>query len=67
MYRDYMVEFSYKLANGTRKTEHDTTYTYSAQDAVNRIREWYGDLVQLRIEAVYADSNGRWERCEDWD
>jgi hypothetical protein len=67
MYRDYKVEFSYRLATGKRRTEHDTTFAASAQEAVDRVREWYGDLVGFRIEVIYADRGNCWSICDDWD
>lgn len=67
MYRNYKVEFSYKLANGKRCYEQDTTFAAGAQEAVDRVREWYSDLVGFRIEAVYADTGREWSLCEWWD
>lgn len=66
-YREYKVEFSYKLATGKRRTEHDTTYAGSPQEAVNRIRDWYGDLVAMRVEYVYADGGRTWDLRDDWE
>lgn len=64
---EYKVEFSYKLASGCRKTEEDTSCACTAQEAVDQIREWYGDLVAFRVERVWIDRNNRWETTEAWD
>ncbi len=64
---EYKVEFSYKLASGRRKTEEDTSCACTAQEAVDKIREWYGDLVALRVERVWIDRNNRWEITEAWE
>lgn len=64
---EYKVEFSYKRAIGGRITEQDTTVQSTAQDAVDKVREWYGDLVGVRIERVWVDRNNRWEVVEAWE
>ena len=64
---EYKVEFSYKRATGGRFTEQDTTVQSTAQDAVDKVREWYGDLVGLRIDRVWIDRGNRWEVTEAWE
>lgn len=64
---EYRVEFSYKLANGKRTTEGDESVASTAQEAVNQVREWYGDLVDFRVEQVWVDRNNRWEITEAWE
>lgn len=63
---EYRVEFSYKLASGKRTTEDDTSTACTAQEAVDKVREWYGDLVDLRVEQVWICRNNRWEITEAW-
>ena len=63
----YKVVFSYKLASGKWITESDTSSTWTAQEAVDQVRSWYGDLVGLRIEQVFVDRQNRWEVTEAWD
>ena len=64
---EYKVEFGYKRATGGRITEQDTTVQSTAQDAVDKVREWYGDLVGLRIDRVWIDRGNRWEVTEAWE
>lgn len=64
---EYKVEFSYKRAIGGRITEQDTTVQSTAQEAVDKVREWYGDLVGLRIDRVWIDRGNRWEVTEAWE
>lgn len=64
---EYKVEFSYKRAAGGRITEQDTTVASTAQDAVDKVREWCGDLVGLRIDRVWIDRGNRWEVTEAWE
>ena len=64
---EYRVEFSYKLANGRRITEHDENTSSTAQEAVDKVREWYGDLVGIRVERVWIDRDNRWEVVESWE
>ena len=64
---EYKVEFSYQRATGGRITEQDTTTQSTAQDAVDKVREWYGDLVGLRIDRVWIDRGNRWEVTEAWE
>lgn len=64
---EYKVEFSYKLATGRWKTEEDTSMAWTAQEAVDQVREWYGDLVGFRVEQVWIDRNNRYEVTEAWD
>lgn len=64
---EYRVEFSYKLANGKRTTERDESVAFTAQEAVDHVRVWYGDLVDFRVERVWVDRNNRWEITEAWE
>lgn len=64
---EYKVEFSYKRATGGQITEQDTTVQSTAQDAVDKVREWYGDLVGFRIDRVWIDRGNRWEVTEAWE
>ena len=64
---EYKVEFSYKRATGGRITEHDENTSSTAQEAVDKVREWYGDLVGLRIDRVWIDRGNRWEVTEAWE
>ena len=64
---EYKVEFSYKLATGGRTTEHDETVSYTAQEAVDKVRDWYGDLVNFRVDRVWISRNNRWEVVEAWE
>ena len=64
---EYKIEFSYKLATGKWRSESDTSHACTAQEAVDHVREWYGDLVCFRIERVYVDRANRWEVTEAWD
>ena len=64
---EYKIEFSYKLATGKCVTESDTCHAWTAQEAVEQVREWYGDLVEFRVEQVFVDRRNRWEVTEAWD
>ena len=63
---EYKVEYSY-MRNGKRVTEHDTSYAYRAQDAVDDVRRWYANLDGFRIETVYRDSGTCWDITEAWE
>lgn len=64
---EYKVRFSYLANTGYVKTEEDTSYASTAQEAVDMVRDWYGDLKNLHIERVYVDRNHRWEITEAWE
>ena len=65
----YKVEYSYKPSpTGERRYEQDTVgAAFTAQEAADKIREWYEDLTDLRIEHVFVDRSNRWELTEAWD
>lgn len=63
---EYKIEFSYKSDNGNRASEEDTLMASTTQEAVDRVREWYADLVDFRVEQVWVDRNNRWEITEAW-
>lgn len=58
---EYRIEYSYIASDGQRKYETDTSTDWTAQDAVDNVRRWYGDLDDLRIEDVWIDRQNRWE------
>lgn len=64
---EYKIEFSYPLATGKHQFEDDTSMAFTTQEAVDRVREWYGDLVNFRIERVWVARGNRWEITEAWD
>lgn len=63
----YRIEYSYTNSAGQRKYETDTSTAWTAQEAVEDVRRWYGDLDDLRIEDVWIDRNNRWEITEAWN
>lgn len=58
---EYRVEFSYRLATGEYRTEVDTLMASTSSEAVEKVSEWYSDLVAFRVERVWVDRNNRWE------
>lgn len=63
----YKIAYSYITSTGQRKHEEDISTAWTAQEAVEDVRRWYGDLNDLRIEDVWIDRNNRWEITEAWD
>lgn len=64
---EYKVEFSYNGAKGKRIHEEDTSLAFTADEAVENVRNFYRDLPGLRIERVFVDRNNRWEVTTAWD
>lgn len=64
---EYQVAYSYKPDIGLRLTEVDVTAASTAQEAVDRVRDWYSDLDGLRVERVWIDRDNRWEITERWE
>lgn len=62
----YRIEYSYTTSDGQRENETDTSTAWTAQEAVDDVRRWYGDLDDLRIEYVWVDRDNRWEITEAW-
>ena len=63
---EYRIEYSYITSTGQHKYDVDTSFANTAQEAVNNIRRWYGDLSGLCIEYVWVDHKNRWEITEAW-
>ena len=63
---EYRVDYCYKLSAGRRKVTHDVLSASSAQEAVERMRKWYGHFEEFRIEQVWVERDGRWEITKVW-
>ena len=63
----YKVEFSYTSAKGKRIHEKDTSFAFTANEAVENVLNFYRDLPGLRVEQVWADRDNRWEVTTAWD
>lgn len=63
---EYKIEYSYDQ-NGKRIHEIDVSANWTAQEAVDAVREEYSDLDGLKIERVYVDIDRRWEVRDCWE
>ena len=63
---EYKIEYSY-ISDGKRVYEIDVSVNWTAQSAVDAVREYYSDLTDLKIERVYIDVRNRWEVRDCWE
>lgn len=63
----YKVLFSYTAASGLKAEEYDTSYAWTAQDAVDNVRKSYQDLKNFKVLAVWFDDENQWIITARWD